>query len=85
MSPAQFIERYGLTPAYLCDDNAYFRRVATVPARWNRGIFYSGALLHSGQITAPERLAADPATGRLTVNFFFNCRRNLSGADSQRS
>ena len=83
MTPAQFTGRYGIRASYLCDDNAYFRRVATVPARWNRGVFYSGALLHSGQITAPERLTADPATGRLTVNFFFNCRRNLSTGDAR--
>ena len=80
MTAVQFTERYGIRPSYLCDSNAYFRRTATVPARWNRAIFYSGALLHSGQITAPERLTADPATGRLTVNFFFTCRRDLAAA-----
>lgn len=78
MTAAQFTEHYGIQPSYLCDSNAYFTRTATVPARWNRAIFYSGALLHSGQIEAPERLTADPATGRLTVNFFFTCRRNLT-------
>jgi hypothetical protein len=77
MTPAQFTEHYGIRPSYLCDSNAYFRRTATVQARWNRAIFYSGALLHSGQIAAPERLNSDPATGRLTVNFFFTSRRNL--------
>lgn len=78
MTAARFTEHYGIRPSYMCDSNAYFRRTATVPARWNRTIFYSGALLHSGQIAAPERLTADPATGRLTVNFFFTCRRNLA-------
>jgi len=82
MTAPQFTERYGIQPSYLCDSNAYFRRTATVPARWNRAVFYSGALLHSGQITAPERMTADPATGRLTVNFFFSCRRNLAAAAS---
>jgi len=82
MTAAQFTERYGIQPSYHCDSNAYFRRTATVPARWNRAVFYSGELLHSGQITSPERLTADPATGRLTVNLFFACRRNLSAADS---
>jgi len=83
MTGPQFTERYGLQPSYQCDSNAYFRRTATVPARWNRAVFYSGALLHSGQIVAPERLTADPATGRLTANFFFSCRRNLTAADSR--
>lgn len=82
MTAAQFTDRYGIQPSYLCDSNAYFRRTATVPAQWNRAVFYSGALLHSGQIVAPERLTADPAVGRLTVNFFFSCRRNLATADS---
>lgn len=80
MSAAQFTERYGIQASYLCDSNAYFKRLATVPARWNRAVFYSGALLHSGQIAAPERLTADPATGRLTVNFFFSSRPNLNTA-----
>jgi hypothetical protein len=78
LSSAEFTSRYGIRPSYLCDTNAYFKRVATVPARWNRVVFYSGALFHSGQIDAPERLSADPMTGRLTVNFFFSCRRNLA-------
>ena len=80
MTAARFTERYSIPASYLCDSNAYFRRTATVPARWNRAVFYSGALLHSGQITAPERLTDDPATGRLTVNFFFSCRPNLTAA-----
>ena len=83
MTGPRFTERYGIQPSYPCDSNGYFRRVASVPARWNRAVFYSGALLHSGQITAPERLTADPATGRLTVNFFFHCQRNLAAADSR--
>jgi hypothetical protein len=82
MNAAQFSERYGIQPSYLCDSNAYFRRTATVPARWNRAVFYSGALLHTGQIDTPRRLTADPATGRLTVNGFFSCRPNLSAAQA---
>jgi len=78
MSAAQFTGRYGIQASYQCDSNAYFRRMATVHARWNRAVFYSGAVLHSGQIAAPERLTADPATGRLTVNFFFSSRPNLT-------
>jgi uncharacterized protein DUF6445 len=42
---------------------------------WPRGrLFYNGGLFHSGDITAPARLSADPRTGRLTVNGFFSCR-----------
>lgn len=78
MDAAQFTARYGIQPSYLRDSNAYFSRAATVPARWNRAIFYSGAMLHTGQIDAPERLTADPASGRLTVTAFFSCRPNLA-------
>lgn len=78
MTAPQFAERYGIKPSYMCDSNAYFKRVATVEARWNRAIFYSGGLLHSGQICFPDRLTGDPVSGRLTLNAFFQCRRNLS-------
>jgi hypothetical protein len=40
-------------------------------------IFYDGGLLHSGDITAPGKLSKDPVAGRLTLNGFFTCRRNL--------
>lgn len=77
MTASQFTDRYGIEPSYMCDSNAYFKRVATVQARWNRAIFYSGGLLHSGQICAPDRLTSDPVSGRLTLNAFFQCRRNV--------
>lgn len=77
MTAPQFTERYGIRPSYTCDSNAYFRSVATVQARWNRAIFYSGALLHSGRISAPDRLTSDPVSGRLTLNAFFDCQQNL--------
>lgn len=78
LSPADFSARYGLAPGYLCGSNAYFECVATIPARWNRLIFYDGSLLHSGDIASPELLNDDPASGRLTLNGFFTSRRNLA-------
>ncbi|NII09267.1 DUF6445 family protein [Oleiagrimonas sp. C23AA] len=71
-----FSERYGIEPGFMTDSNAYFQRVGTVAARFNRLVFYDGGMLHSGQIDHPERLSADPAQGRLTYNGFFTCRRN---------
>ena len=65
----------GAPPAYLTSSNAFFKQVCTVPAAYNRAIFYDGAILHSGQIDHPQRLAADPETGRLTLNGFFLHRR----------
>lgn len=70
-----FAARYGIRAGYMLEDNAYFARIAGVPARWNRLIFYDGSQLHSGDILAPEKLSDDPATGRLTFNGFFTARR----------
>lgn len=75
MSAAQFSERYGLEAGYLNGGNRYFERLAQIPAAWNRMIFYNSDLFHSGDITAPARLSADPRLGRLTLNGFFTCRR----------
>lgn len=77
LSKAEFTAKYAMPQSYMSGSNAYFTRVAKVEARWNRLVFYDGALLHSGDIGAPERLSADPATGRLTLNFFFSSRRHL--------
>lgn len=75
---AEFSARHGLQPGYMTASNAWFEKIASVPARWNRLIFYSGMVFHSGDITAPERLHDDPRRGRLTLNGFFTCRRNLT-------
>ena len=64
-----------IAPGYMTEGNAWFERVAGVDARWNRIVFYDGSLFHSADLHHPERLAADPASGRLTVNGFFTCRR----------
>ncbi|MEP6897521.1 MAG: DUF6445 family protein [Rhodanobacter sp.] len=76
LSNEAFTERYGIQPGYIHASNQHFTQVGSVPARWNRMIFYDGSLLHSGDIFAPEKLSADPRTGRLTLNGFFTCRRN---------
>lgn len=74
MTAAEFSARYGLEPGYLVGSNRYFERLAQIPAAWNRMLFYNGDLFHSGDITAPDRLSADPRRGRLTLNGFFTCR-----------
>lgn len=74
-----FAAKYGLRSCYMTESNAYFEKVLTVPARWNRLIFYDGSVFHSGDIAHPERLSADPKTGRLTLNGFFICQRALAG------
>jgi hypothetical protein len=76
LSAPEFSSRYGLKPGYMAGSNAYFERIASVPAAWNRMIVYDGSLFHSADIDHPERMSANPAQGRLTLNGFFTCKRN---------
>ena len=76
LAPADFTRKYGIAPAYPVTSNAWFEKVGVVEPKWNRLVFYDGGeLFHSSDIEAPERLSADPASGRLTWNGFFICRR----------
>ena len=74
----EFSARYGLLPGYMAGSNAYFERVAQVPAAWNRIIFYDGGLFHSADVEQPSLLSSDPTRGRLTLNSFFTCKRNAA-------
>jgi len=76
-SPEAFAAQYDLRRGYMTGSNAWFEKVLTVPARWNRLIFYDGSVFHGGDIAAPEKLHADPRSGRLTLNGFFICTRAL--------
>lgn len=75
-----FAAKYGLNAGYMTQSNAYFEKLCSVPARWNRIIFYDGCQFHCSDITAPERLSANPRDGRLTLNGFFTCSRSLQPA-----
>ncbi|MEO8673606.1 MAG: DUF6445 family protein [Tahibacter sp.] len=77
MDGAQFVERYGIQPGYMTASNAWFEKVASVEARWNRLIFYDGSLFHCADITQTDKLDTDPRRGRLTLNGFFTCSRAL--------
>ena len=77
LSPEAFTARYGIAPGYP-DASDWFEKIATVPARYNRMVCYLGTVFHAGEIRAPERLAGDPASGRLTLNGFFLCRAALA-------
>lgn len=78
LSPQAFTVKYGISPGYMHEGNAWFRRIGNVAARWNRLIIYDGGMMHASDIVEPDRLSADPANGRLTLNGFFTCRRNLA-------
>ena len=71
MEAEAFFQHYRLSRGYMTDSNAYFEKVLTVPARYNRMIVYPGMKFHSGDIGRPEALTEDPLTGRLTFNGFF--------------
>jgi hypothetical protein len=71
-----FAAEIGSPPGYLTTSNAHFELLGTVPAAFNRAVFYDGSAFHSSHITEPARLSPDPARGRLTLNGFFICRRN---------
>lgn len=73
-----FRARYGIATGYMTASNDWFEKILTVPARYNRMIFYEGTLFHSGEIAHPELLSRDPRAGRLSLNGFFTCRRHLS-------
>lgn len=77
-TPEAFTAETGVAPGYLLDSIAHFERVCTVPARWNRMIFYDGSQFHSPDIRAPEKLSADLASGRLTLNGFYTCSRTAT-------
>lgn len=74
LSSAQFTRELGAEPAYPLASNAFFERVAEVPAAWNRLIFYDSTVFHSGDIVHPQRMRSDAIAGRLTLNGFFVCR-----------
>jgi hypothetical protein len=77
LSPAEFEAKYGIGTGYMTASNAWFEKLASVPARYNRLIFYEGTVFHSGEIAHPERLVRDPRRGRLSLNGFFTCRRRI--------
>ena len=59
------------TPAaYLTGSNEVVENLCTIPARFNRFVFYSGRIPHSAAIAAPKKLSTDPRNGRLTLNVF---------------
>jgi hypothetical protein len=67
-----------LAPSYMNASNAWFEQVCTVPAAFNRAIFYDGSVFHAAQIEEPGMLSGDPARGRLTMNGFFRYRKSAS-------
>ena len=55
---------------YMTESNEIAELLCTIPARFNRMIFYSGQIPHNAAITAPELLSNDCGKGRLTLIVF---------------
>lgn len=61
---------YKQPPRYMTESNEIADLLQTIPARFNRLIFYSGDLPHGASIARPELLSDDFRKGRLTLNCF---------------
>ena len=82
LAAAEFRRKYGIEPSYPADSNSWFEKIAEIEPKWNRLVFYDGGgVFHASAIHTPKKLNADPASGRLTWNGFFICRRSMSGLD----
>jgi len=72
LDASAFADKYGIGPGYMTDSNRYFEVIGRLPARWNRAVFYDGAILHSGDIRwAAAKAGYQAGLGRLTINAFF--------------
>jgi len=69
-------------PCYMTESNEAADLLDTVPARFNRLVFYSGDLPHNACISKPELLSDDPAKGRLTLNCFVSALPKSGGPAS---
>lgn len=66
------LRTHGTPPAaYPFGATPLFERTALFDGVYNRALVYRGRMLHSGAISPGHGLAADPATGRLTITGFF--------------
>jgi hypothetical protein len=68
----EHFETFRGAPQYMTDSNDVAELLHTVPARYNRFVFYSGDLPHSASIKHPERLDTYARKGRLSLNLFFS-------------
>lgn len=78
MPASEFSARWAIEPGYMTRSGPCFEKLASVPARWNRMIFYDGMQFHCSDIRDAARLRADPRAGRLTLNGFFTCSSRLT-------
>lgn len=66
-----YLREHGDPPAeYIRATDDHYELFEAIDYRPNRLIAYPGSLLHSGLIDPDMDISPDPATGRLTANFF---------------
>jgi hypothetical protein len=73
MDAEAFGARYGIGAVYPSGTTRYFEHLASVPARWNRIVFFDDRLFRSGDIQDARALEGDPRRGRLTMNGLYIC------------
>lgn len=70
-----FFAAHGNPPKeYFRESSDHYEFCLGIEYRPNRLVAYPGSLLHSGLIDPDKDISADPATGRLTGNFFIEFR-----------
>ena len=57
---------------YFDDSDEHFEFLGMMPARFNRLVVYRGSLLHSAIVNPARSIDANPLTGRLTLNSFYD-------------
>lgn len=62
----------------MTESNAWFEKMATIPAGWDRMIFCTGAVRHGGKLADTALLTDEPCTGRLALKGFFTCPLRVS-------
>jgi hypothetical protein len=67
-------------PRYMTESNEIAELLCTIPARFNRMVFYSGEVPHSGAIVAPELLSTNVRRGRLTLNAYISAVPNRANS-----
>jgi hypothetical protein len=75
----EFAAKHDIARGYCVEANTYFQLTQIIPARFNRLVFYDGAMFRAPHITAPEKLTSEPANARLILLGNFLCKRHSDG------
>jgi Family of unknown function (DUF6445) len=79
LSTDAFAARHDIARGYCVASNPYFELTQIIPAKFNRLVFYDGAMFRAPHIATPEKLTSEPATARLVLHGNFLCKRHSDG------